>query len=138
MQANTLVRKKLIGRVMTILVIATLFGCKQGEETGSSSPSSQQNTSSSLLSDNKLPVEAVVDNFEMKTINIDPTMLPFGGNRLFLKLSLQSGEVLFLGEIDRFSPFTLQVDLLLDVSSVNYELFSDSPEDEMQTGVITL
>lgn len=133
MESAMIMNTRLLWKVIFIASLLTLNACAE-EETGTT-PTANHST---RLLDNPLPDETEFANFENKNISIDPSALPLAGNRIFLKLSRVSGELLFLGEIGRFRIFNLQVDLLLDDETLHYEIFSDDSNDETQTGVINL
>lgn len=121
-------------RTVVISLFLSLYGCG-GEEPASTTPT---HVYSSLLTDNTVLSGSNFANFKLKKVTIDPSALPLSGSRIFLKLSRQTGDVLFLGEIERFHPFHLEVDLLLDDKSLSYELFSNDASDTTQSGVIPL
>lgn len=134
MKQQNVVNVMQLFNLIVITLLLTLYGCAE-EET--SAALAKQNTSS-LLADNPLPAGTSFANFRTKNFTIDPSALPFSGNRVFLKLSSQSGGVLFLGEIERFRPFNLKVHLRLDEDSLHYEIFTNDFNDATQYGVIIL
>lgn len=123
-----------LSKAVVIILLLTFYGC--AEEEISAAPTSQN--TSSLLADNPLPAGTSFDNFKTKNITIDPSALALSGDRIFLKLSSQSGDILFLGEIERFRLFNLQVNLRLDEDLLNYELFTNNYNDATQYGLIIL
>lgn len=134
MKQQNIMNAMQLSKAVVITLLLTLYGC--AEEEIPAVPTSQN--TSSLLADNPMPVGTSFANFKNRNISINPSALAISGDRIFLKLSRQSGEVVFLGEIDRFSPFNLHVNLQLDDSYLNYEIFSNSSNDETLTGVISL
>lgn len=93
---------------------------------------------STRLTDNSLPTTVKFDNFKDAKFYFDPTSLSFIGNRLFLKLSRNEKEVLYLGEIDANSIFYINIQIRLDDSELHYELFTNNDNDITQFGVVKL
>ena len=124
-------------KIALIALLLFIHACAINEETNESNASEVVNTSS-LLADNPLISVTDFDNFKNKTISIDPSALPLSGSRLFLKLYQEGGNIVFLGEIDRFSLFSMEVSILLDVNSLNYEIFSNDVSDNTHFGMILL
>ena len=138
---------KLISKLTVISFILLIQGCKGGNTEGSqanaessqpSDESSKYIQTSTSLSNNPLSTRVGFSNYTNKTITLSPSSLEIIGDRLFLKLYRLSGDVLYLGEIDRYSDFELKVSLLLDDKFLNYELFTTDDRDETQQGVIIL
>lgn len=121
-------------KVVVILFFLSLYACG-GEENADTSAASEH---SSRLTDNNVPAGMSFTNFKHETFSMDPSLLALSGNRLFLKLNRQEGEVLFLGEIDRYRPFSISVEVRLHDTQLHYELFTDDVNDNTQFGVISL
>jgi hypothetical protein len=117
-----------------ILLVLSLAGCSK-EETPNAPVTSVHSTK---LVDNPAPAEMNFANFKSKTFSIDTSLLAFSGDRLFLKLNRQQGEVLFLGEINRYRPFSMTVEIRLDDTQLHYELFTNDINDDTQVGVTFL
>ena len=62
----------------------------------------------------------------------------FAGDQTFLKLARSSGEILFLGEVNRDQRLELLINLPLGTRSLRYEIFSGSPLDDTLFGEIAL
>ena len=135
-ETTNLVCKKFY-RLALISLFLLMHACGTQEDTTDVTTTVNTNVSS-LLTDNPLASAKDFNNFQNKTIAIDPSALPLSGNRLFLKLYRDNNDIIFLGEIDRFSLFSIEINILLDVESLNYEIFSNDNSDIAQFGMITL
>jgi len=121
-------------KVACIIFILPLYGCGTEENTDTPLPPEQ----STRLIDSNISTEMSFANFKNKTFSIDPAILTFSGNRIFLKLYRQGGEILFLGQINRYRPFTISVQIRLDDTQFHYELFTNDDDDTTQSGIISL
>ncbi|MEE8379183.1 MAG: hypothetical protein V3R49_02250 [Gammaproteobacteria bacterium] len=124
-----------INMAVVIFILLMMIACKKEEEL--KVPSSTNNNSTRLI-DGHAPVGASFTNFKSETFSIDPSQLPISGTRVFLKLTKPSGKVLFLGEIDRYRYFSINIDLRLDDEKLNYEIFTNDSSDETKFGTISL
>ena len=113
-----------------IALLLTLSGCAEEDA------STTNGKISTFLADNKLPVGTSFANYDSKHVSISPPAIT--GDKLFLKLSRESGETLFLGEVDRFLVFNLLVNVLLDEKLLKYEFFSNDASDQALYGEIIL
>ncbi len=129
-------------KVAVIPILLLLYGCAAEETTPSADGQAAVNvptaSSSTLLVDNKLPAGLDFANFREANFTLDPSSLPLSGSRLFLKLSRTGNEVLYLGEIDRFLAFSIEVQVRLDDTQLFYELFTNDVNDATQFGVVEL
>lgn len=120
-----------------------------------------QVSGSTRLCDNPLDASATFDNFESSEPTIDiPSIIStqsFVGDRIFLKIS-NSGDptltpdgepadgntvsgsqaVMFLGEVDRYSAFSVSVHVPLAETAIYYEVFTENPADTIFFGEISL
>jgi hypothetical protein len=135
----------LLARTGLIFVGAFLVsGCAPEEVTPAAGQADLQQANPvapagpSRLVDNRVPGDASFDNYQSATITLDTPRYALHGNNLVLKLRLEQGGVLFVGLIDKHSPFTLQTELPLTATYVEFELVSDSTLDTLVTGRIAL
>jgi len=131
---NKVIWRYAITFTVIVFILLTLTACKKEEEQSSSSTLSN----SSRLTDNLAPAGASFTNFKSETFSIDPSQLSISGTRVFLKLTRPGGDVLFLGEIDRYQYFSINIDMLLDDGEIFYEIFTNDPGDETNYGTIAL
>jgi hypothetical protein len=124
-----------IGLFGTLVLISMLTSCIEEPPTNTVT---HESSPSSLLNQNQVPSTSSFANFKAEVISIDPALIALAGSRLFLKLSDSSGEVLFLGEIDRYRLFSLPINIRLDEREIHYELFTEIPSDTIKYGVIAL
>jgi len=121
-------------KITVFTLFMSLYACA-GEGT-STTPVDLEH--SSLLADNKLPTESNFSNFRKAVFTFDPSLVQMNGYRLFLKLSRQGGKVVYLGEINRHRPFSIELELLLVDTHLLYEIFTDDGNDDTQIGVVNL
>lgn len=114
-----------------------LLGCGggSGDATPDVAGSSQQST---LLNDNPVPENAEFKQYRISTFEINPDNFVFAGEKLFLKVYMPSGSVLFLGQISKQSSFFLPLSLPNSEAKVKFDLFSDYEGDESVTGEVVL
>lgn len=122
-------------KIFALIVTLLLTACGASTEEKSEEVPIEKST---LLKKNSVPSDASFANFDTTSVSIDPSALPFVGNNLFLKLAHADGEVIYLGQIDRFSIFSIDVDIKLDTTQLNYELFTSDENDDTHFGVVTL
>lgn len=116
-----------------LLILTLLSGCGGAEdETGATE------THSKTLLDSPISAQASFENFDLSIVTIDPSLFPLMGERLFLRLTLSNGALLFLGEISRHQTVEIPINVSIDNNTVHYEVFSDFPEDKTVYGEITL
>ncbi|MCG7585394.1 hypothetical protein [Photobacterium sp. OFAV2-7] len=108
--------------VATLGIILT--GC--GSE---SSPSISGLTESTRLSDNNAPPNARFEQYRISAFELDPSQFALAGNRVFLKVYSSSGNVLFLGQINKQKPVSLPLSLPNSERVVKFDLFSDLDGD---------
>ncbi|ELR66855.1 hypothetical protein C942_04554 [Photobacterium marinum] len=96
------------------------------------------NPSSSLLNDNPAPANARFQQYQNHLFELQPDELNMAGNTLFLKVYLDSGSVLFLGQIDKNSTFSLPVSVPTREKVLKYDLFSDFAGEERVSGEVAL
>ena len=126
-----------IGVLMFLTVL--LSGCGGGDaddKTSTTEPALVQK-STSLIS-NTAPSGATFANYKSTTVSFDPSGLSFIGNRLFLKLNHHDGNVIYLGEINRFELFSIDIEVKQNISQINYETFTTDENDDTIFGVIQL
>ena len=102
-----------------------LAGC--GSESSPSAPSTLQST---RLSDNNAPPNARFEQYRISAFELDPGEFALTGERLFLKVYLSSGSVLYLGQIDKQKPILLPLSLPNNEALVKFDLFSDFEGDK--------
>lgn len=102
-----------------------LTGC--GGESSSSLPDSPQST---LLADNKAPLNALFQQYRIREFELEPGEFGLAGDRLFLKVYLPSGNVLYLGQINKQGAFQLPLSLPNNEAVVKFDLFSDFEGDK--------
>ncbi|MGR5145386.1 hypothetical protein ACQKP8_02415 [Photobacterium alginatilyticum] len=102
-----------------------LAGC--GSE---SSPSISGSAESTRLSDNIAPPNARFEQYRISAFELDPSQFALAGNRVFLKVYSSSGNVLFLGQIDKQKPVSLPLSLPNSEGIVKFDLFSDLDGDD--------
>ena len=120
-------------RIFLILIISSLLcACNQQENELQDQQGDRQ---SSSLADTPQAPGVRFANFKNSTLTIDPTLFPADGERLFLKLSRQNAEILYIGRVQQYMPISIKVDHLLDEEQLRYELFT---EKNTVFGIITL
>ncbi|MBC7005539.1 hypothetical protein BIZ37_23560 [Photobacterium sp. BZF1] len=119
------------------LALLFLAGCGGGGGDSASGSQPEQPTTT-LLGDNTVPADARFQQFENYLFEINPSDYNFAGNRLYLKVYLSSGNVLFLGEIDKQSFFAFPISVPLKDKVVKFDLFSDFSGDQAITGEVLL
>ena len=102
-----------------------LAGC--GSESSPPAPSTLQST---RLSDNNAPPNARFEQYRISAFELDPGEFALTGERLFLKVYLSSGSVLYLGQIDKQKPILLPLSLPNNEALVKFDLFSDLEGDK--------
>lgn len=90
------------------------------------------------LKDNAPGAAARFDNFGTHLVTIPVDRHAFAGRRVFVKVSREDGQVLFLGEVAPALPFTVSVQVPVGVTRVDYQIFSESGTDEIVFGEIAL
>ena len=101
-------------------------------------------TISTLLDENPVSGIASFDNFTATGLQLSVAQIlasegvTFAGDQTFLKLARSSGEILFLGEVNRDQRLELLINLPLGTRSLRYEIFSGSPLDDTLFGEIAL
>jgi len=126
-------------KATVILLVLSLYSCgAEGTSTMPSTVSAPAEHASFRLTDNKVPAGLNFANFKNARFSLDPSFLAFSGKRLFLKLQHQSGDLLYMGEIDRYRPFLITVVVRLDDTQLHYALFTNDDNDDTHFGVISL
>ena len=119
------------------LALLFLAGCGGGGGDSASEPQSEKPTTT-LLGENTVSADARFQQFENYLFEINPSDFNFTGNRLYLKVYLSSGNVLFLGKIDKQTIFAFPISVPLKDKVVRFDLFSDFSGDEAVTGEVAL
>ena len=78
------------------------------------------------------------DNFVSTKPVVPVSTTSFSGLRTYVKLERVDGEVLFLGEVAKNRDFIVPVHLPLNEDRLRFEIFSDSPADQIVFGEIQL
>lgn len=120
-----------------LLALLLLVGCGGGEGGSASQPQPEKPTTT-LLGENTVPADARFQQFENYLFEINPSDFNFSGNRLYLKVYLSSGSILFLGKIDKQTLFAFPISIPLKDKVVRFDLFSDFIGDDAVTGEVTL
>ena len=131
--------------VLVMLGALHLSACAPPEAGQAAAPTAMPTASNPVapaaptkLVDTRVSGDASFDNYQSATITLDTPRYALHGNTLILKLKLPQGGVVFVGQIDKQHPFTLQTDLPLTADYVEFELVSDSTLDSLVTGRIAL
>lgn len=133
---NTVVETPGVKLLFTLLLL-TLSGCgNEDTSTINSGAATNNDETLSLQAAMSLEVGTSFENYYSKQVSISPPVIT--GDKLFLKLNRESGELLFLGEVDRFQVFYLLVNVLLDEKRLKYEFFSNDTSDQTLDGEVTL
>lgn len=119
------------------LALLFLAGCGGGGGDSASEPQPEKPTTT-LLGENTVSADARFQQFENYLFEINPSDFNFTGNRLYLKVYLSSGNVLFLGKIDKQTLFAFPISVPLKDKVVRFDLFSDFSGDEAVTGEVAL
>ena len=129
-------------------VTVALTACGGGESSTSSAPVSDappptqpvsvEVPGSTRLGDNPLGGGASFDNFSPSKPTIPVAEASFIGSRVYVKVNRIDGEVLFLGAVARNRNFTVPVHLPLGEEKLLYEIFSNSAEDQIVFGEVSL
>lgn len=120
--------------LMIVSIMISIYGCGK-EEKDESVPSS---ITSTKLSENSVISGLIFSNFKSTNFILDPSELYFSGDKLFLKINRDNNEVLYLGEINRFRVFSINLQVRLSDTKIHYELFTNDISDNTLTGVINL
>jgi len=120
-------------KVIMAIIFLLLHGCGGGG--GGNSSATNQST---LMTDNPVSQGTSFSNFKSIAFTLEPASLPISGDRLFLKLNHQNGNVIYLGEIDRYRQFSINVEIKLDETQLLYELFTNNASDDTTFGVVSL
>lgn len=123
---------------LLVFTLCALSACGGGQATSSGGTSASSPPASTALRDNPSPTPQVITSHVTRSVTIDPNAYQFVDSRLFLKLSLDSGEVVFLGEINRLSPSTLPIEVPQSLDVIKFELFTTSPSDQIVFGELSL
>jgi len=93
---------------------------------------------SSALKDNAPGTAARYDNFGTRLVTVPVEQHAFAGRHVFVKVSREDGQVLFLGEVVPAMPFNISVQLPVGAARVDYQIFSESNADQIVFGEIPL
>lgn len=93
---------------------------------------------STALKDNAPPPNANFSNFAPVRVSVPVETVAFSGARRFVKISRPDGSVVFLGEVAPGVPFSVTVDAPLGPERFLYEIFSESADDAIVRGEVTL
>ena len=93
---------------------------------------------STALKDNAPPANANFSNFTPVRVSVPVDTVAFSGTRRFVKISRPDGAVVFLGEVAPGVPFSVTVDAPLGLGRFLYEIFSESADDAIVRGEVTL
>jgi len=128
-----------ITKLSLIAFFVFMQGCQQGDSAESDQEINKDtHLMSSRLSDNSISENTSFNNFKDTTIHFDPSPLAFNGDRLFLKINRDNKEVLYIGEINRYQLFRINIQIPLDDAQLYYEVFTNDINDITQFGVIEL
>jgi hypothetical protein len=93
---------------------------------------------SSALKDNTVTSGASFSNFQSTQVSVPVETVAFVGTRRFVKVARADGATLFLGEVATGMPFSMTVDAPLGQRRFSYEIFSESANDTIVRGEVTL
>lgn len=129
--------------VLAALVSACGGGGGSGPQAPSSSPPpapappSGSSSGSPALRNNAPGAAARYDSFSSRLVTVPVDRQAFSGGRVFVKVSRDDGEVLFLGEVAPSIAFTIPVQLPAGSTRVDYQIFSESGRDPIVFGEVT-
>jgi hypothetical protein len=95
-------------------------------------------TTSTALKDNAAVPGASFTNFSGGTLTIPVAAVAFAGSRRFVKVARADGATVFLGEVAAGQSFSLRVDAPVGQRAFTYEIFSESADDTIVRGEVTL
>lgn len=127
----------ILTRIIIFAFLLPLSGCGEEKESSATATTTEL-ASSTRLSENTLPTGMDFSNFKDATVSIDPSALSLIGNRIFLKLSRDNNELLYLGEIDRYQVLSISVQVPLSDTKLFYEIFTDNTIDQTIFGIFIL
>jgi hypothetical protein len=93
---------------------------------------------STALKDNTVTSSATFSNFQSAKVSVPVESVAFVGARRFVKVARADGATLFLGEVAMGMPFSMTVDAPLGQRRFSYEIFSESANDTIVRGEVTL
>jgi hypothetical protein len=144
---KTPARSAVLPTVLTLL----LAGCGGGGSGGGGGGTSDSGTaapvanptapvsgSSTALKDNTIKSGATFSNFQSAKVSVPVESVAFVGARRFVKVARADGATLFLGEVAVGMPFSMTVDAPLGQRVFSYEIFSESANDTIVRGEVTL
>lgn len=147
MIANTSTSRLLLNGLALACLAVALAGCGGGGSSGGTPPAASPPPSpppptgsggSPALADNSPGSKARFDNFGTRPVTVPVEQHAFSGRHVFVKVSREDGQVLFLGEVAPSLPFTVSVQLPVGSTRVDYQIFSESGTDEIVFGEIAL
>lgn len=120
------------------MIFITFFvvGCGGSDEENATSMN--ETPINSLLSTQSAPTNSQFSNFKNKQFNIDPRSFNFDGDNVYLKVYDTGGSVLYLGGIKKDAIFSIELTLPNNDSTVVYDLFTDSANDQSVSGEFVL
>jgi hypothetical protein len=106
--------------------------------TPTPTPTTPTSGASSALKDNTVTSGASFSNFQSARVSVPVESVAFVGTRRFVKVTRADGATLFLGEVAMGMPFSMTVDAPLGQRRFSYEIFSESADDTIVRGEVTL
>lgn len=126
----------------------TVAACGGGGGGGGSTPSAASpppaapppsgGGTTSALKDNAPGAGARYGSFATRTVTVPVEQHAFAGRRVFVKVSREDGQVLFLGEVAPSMPFAVNVQVPVGATHLDYQIFSESGTDQIVFGEIPL
>lgn len=147
MTSNFIPSKALLGAIALASLATGLSACGGGGGGGNAAPATPPPAATpppvtsggtSALKDNAPGTAARYDNFGTRLVVVPVEQHAFAGRRVFVRVSREDGQVLFLGEVAPAMPFNISVQLPVGAARVDYQIFSESGTDQIVFGEIPL